>query len=133
MRLSDGLVASATWGARCGKSARRVLSGGTGARRHAGSVRPRSRKGPLWQGSAKAIVPRPVPTSHTLKHEWLVRFIEHAGPQPSADEFEDSGVGDAMCKHPQQPLVIDRVEEATDVRVEDPIHILRHERRVQRS
>jgi hypothetical protein len=37
-----------------------------------------------------------------------------------------------MGEHPQQPLVIDGVEEATDVRVEDPVHILRHERRVQR-
>ena len=58
--------------------------------------------------------------------------IERAGPQPSADEPEDSGVGDPMCKHPQQPLVVDRVEEATDVCVKHPVHVLRHERRVQR-
>ena len=38
-----------------------------------------------------------------------------------------------MRDHPQQPLVVDRVEEAADVRVEHPIHILRHERRVQRA
>jgi hypothetical protein len=37
-----------------------------------------------------------------------------------------------MCEHPQQPLVIDRVEEATDVRIEHPVHVLRHERCVQR-
>ena len=37
-----------------------------------------------------------------------------------------------MCEHPQQPLVIDRVEEAADVRVEHPVHVLRHERRMQR-
>ena len=71
------MTVSATWGARCGKSARRVLSGGTGTRRHAGSVRPRSRKGPLWRGSAKAIAPRPVPTSHAIDHGWLVQFVEH--------------------------------------------------------
>ena len=58
------MAVSATWGARCGKSARRVLRGGTGTRDHAGSVRPRSRKGPLWRGSAKATAPRSVPTSH---------------------------------------------------------------------
>ena len=58
--------------------------------------------------------------------------FEHAGPQPSADEPEDSGVGDPMCEHPQQPLVVDRVEEATD-RVEHPVHVLRQARRVQRS
>lgn len=32
--------------------------------------------------------------------------IEHAGFQPSADQPEDSGVGDPMCDHPQQPLVV---------------------------
>ena len=68
---------SATWGARCGKSARRVLRGGTGARSHAGSVRTLPRKRQLQRGSAKATAPRPVPTSHGLSHEWLVKFIEH--------------------------------------------------------
>jgi RNA-directed DNA polymerase len=71
------MTVSATWGARCGKSARRVLRGGTGTRGHAGSVRPLPRKGQLRQGSAKATAPRPVPTSHTLDHGWLVRFLEH--------------------------------------------------------
>jgi hypothetical protein len=32
MRRSDGLFTRATWGARCGQSARRVLRGGTGTR-----------------------------------------------------------------------------------------------------
>jgi hypothetical protein len=45
MRLSEVVAASAIWGARCGKSARRVLSGGTGTRCHVGSVRPLTRKG----------------------------------------------------------------------------------------
>ena len=40
MRLSEAKVVSATWGARCGRSARRVLRGGTGTRCYAGSVRP---------------------------------------------------------------------------------------------
>ena len=47
-----GLAVSATWGARCGKSARRVLRGGTGTRNHAGSVRTLPRKGQLRRGSA---------------------------------------------------------------------------------
>ena len=68
---------SATWGARCGKSARRVLRGGTSARRYAGSVRALARKGQLQRGSAKATAPRLVPTSHTLDHGWLIRFLEH--------------------------------------------------------
>src|SRR5712692_8013648 len=71
------MVVSAIWGARCGKSARRVLRGGTGTRGHAGSVRPLPRKGQLRRGSAKATAPRPVPTSHGISHEWLVKFIEH--------------------------------------------------------
>jgi len=44
----------ATWGARCGKPARRVLSGGTGAR-----------------GAA----PRPVPTSHRVNHDVLMARV----------------------------------------------------------
>jgi len=45
MRLSEALVVRAIWGARRRKPARRVLSGGTGTRCHAGSVRPLTRKG----------------------------------------------------------------------------------------
>ena len=46
----------ATWGARCGKSARRVLRGGTGT---------------------SDIVARPVPTHHNLDKSWLIQFVEH--------------------------------------------------------
>ena len=69
------MVVSATWGARCGKSARRVLRGGMGPRGHAGSVRPLSRKGQLQRGSAKATAPRPVPTSHSIPHAELMQCI----------------------------------------------------------
>src|SRR6516164_4528542 len=71
------LVVNATWGARCRKSARRVLRGGTGTRSHAGSVKPQPRKGRIWRGSAKATAPRPVPTSHNMSHEWTMKFIKH--------------------------------------------------------
>jgi RNA-directed DNA polymerase len=67
---------SATWGARCGKSARRVLRGGTSARRYAGSVRALARKGQLPRGSAKATAPRLVPTSHRVHHQRLVARLE---------------------------------------------------------
>src|SRR6266571_5548535 len=46
----------ATWGARCGKSARRVLRGGTGT---------------------SDLVARLVPTHHNLDKSWLVKFVEH--------------------------------------------------------
>ncbi len=45
MRLSEAVTVRAIWGARCGKSVRRVLRGVRGTRRHAGSVRPLTRKG----------------------------------------------------------------------------------------
>src|SRR3989442_11336231 len=70
------MTVSATWGAGCGKSARRVLRGGTGTRSHAGSVRPLPRKGQLRRGSAKATAPRPVPTSHRVHHQRLVARLE---------------------------------------------------------
>ena len=56
MPRSDCHPTRATWGARCGKSARRVLRGGTGT---------------------SDLVARPVPTHHGLSHEWLVKFVEH--------------------------------------------------------
>src|SRR5258706_8629719 len=56
IRRSDCHPTRATWGARCGKSARRVLRGGTGT---------------------SDLVARPVPTHHGLSHEWLVKFVKH--------------------------------------------------------
>src|ERR1019366_238904 len=72
---SDGLMtplrAKALWGARCGKSARRVLTGGTSPRSHAGSVRSPGRKRRLRQGSAKATASRLVSTGHRISPPWL--------------------------------------------------------------
>src|SRR5260370_41309321 len=56
IRRSDCHPTRATWGARCGKSARRVLRGGTGT---------------------SDLVARPVPTHHNLSHAWTMKFIEH--------------------------------------------------------
>jgi hypothetical protein len=66
---------NALWGARCGKSARRVLTGGTSPRSHAGSVRPAARKRRLRQGSAKATASRLVSTGHTIRHSILLDKI----------------------------------------------------------
>src|SRR5450755_1975789 len=69
----DGLMtplrAKALWGARCGKSARRVLTGGTSPRSPAGSVRSPVRKRRLRQGSAKATASRLVSTGHRVNHD----------------------------------------------------------------
>jgi Reverse transcriptase (RNA-dependent DNA polymerase) len=54
MRRSDCQLTSATWGARCRKSARRVLRGGT---------------------STSDIVARPVPTHHRVNHDRLLSAV----------------------------------------------------------
>ncbi len=54
MRRSDGLFTRATWGARCGQSARRVLRGGTGTRGFAS---------------------RSVPTHHSIPHADLLKSV----------------------------------------------------------
>ncbi|MGB8477087.1 MAG: reverse transcriptase domain-containing protein, partial [Candidatus Acidiferrum sp.] len=53
-RRSDGLFTRATWGARCGQSARRVLRGGTGTRGFAS---------------------RSVPTHHSIPHADLLKSV----------------------------------------------------------
>ena len=52
--------------------------------------------------------------------------------QPLADQPQDARIGDPVRHHPQQPLVVDRVEEAADVGIEHPVHALAHHRRMQR-
>src|SRR6266404_1502768 len=54
MRRSDGLFTRATWGARCGQSARRVLRGGTGT---------------------SDLVARSVPTHHNVQHLLLLEKV----------------------------------------------------------
>jgi len=34
-------------------------------------------KGQPRRGSAKATAPRPIPTSHSINHDWMVKFLEH--------------------------------------------------------
>ncbi len=75
----DGLMTpsrvKALWGARCGESARRVLTGETSTRGHAGSVRPQVRKRPRGPGSAKATASRLVSTDHRVCHDKLMARI----------------------------------------------------------
>ena len=58
--------------------------------------------------------------------------LENTGLEPHPDQPEDARVGDPVRQHPQQPLVVDQVEEAVDVGIEHPVHALAHDRRVQR-
>ncbi len=66
-----------------------------------------------------------------------IRFVplialEDAGFEPLADKPQDARVGDPVRQHPQQPLVVNRVEEAADVGIEHPVHTLAHDRRMER-
>jgi RNA-directed DNA polymerase len=65
----------ALWGARCRRSARRVLTGGTSTRGQAGSVRSPVRKRRLRQGSAKATASRLVSTGRSIDHEKLMKLV----------------------------------------------------------
>jgi len=53
---------------------------GDGHKGHAGSVKPRSRKGPSRRGSAKATASRPVPTSHRVNHDLLMGRLAQRVP-----------------------------------------------------
>ncbi len=67
---------NALWGARCGQSARRVLTGGTSTRGHAGSVRSPVRKRHLRQGCAKATASRLVSTDHSVDRKHLMEMLQ---------------------------------------------------------
>ena len=58
--------------------------------------------------------------------------LQDAGLEPLPDKPQDARVGDPVRQHPQQPLVVDRVEEAADVGIEHPVHALAHDRRMER-
>ena len=61
--------------------------------------------------------------------------LQDAGPKPLCDETQNPSVGNPVRDHPQQPLVVHRVKEATDVSIEHPVHVSRvdpHRQRVQR-
>lgn len=72
MRLSEVVAVRAIWGARCRKSARRVLSGGDGHKAPCRLGEATDSKGQRRRGSAKATAPRPVPTSHRVNHDRLM-------------------------------------------------------------
>jgi len=74
--------ANATWGARCGKTARRVPRGGAGTRRQAGSARTLRRKAEtqgtlLWLQRA-----RPASTHHNVNHWKLLVLFDQRVNDP---------------------------------------------------
>ena len=65
----------ALWGARCRRSARRVLTGETSSRGHACSVRTLVRKHQPRRGSATATTSRLVSTDRSIPHSELMRSL----------------------------------------------------------
>jgi hypothetical protein len=59
-------------------------------------------------------------------------LLQHAGPQPSLDEAHDAPVRHTVLEETDEPFVVQRIEEATNVRVEHPLHSSRFEADRQR-
>src|ERR1700733_11962664 len=47
-------------------------------------------------------------------------LFQHARLQPFLDQANDPGVADPMLHEPDQPIVADRIEERTDISVQNP-------------
>ena len=66
-------------------------------------------------------------------HRFPSAALEDAGFEPPLDQAEDPVVGDPVPQHPDQPSVVNGIEEGSDVEIEHPVHALRHQGFVQRS
>src|SRR6266702_6191700 len=69
------IMTKALWGGRCGRAARRVLTGETSTRGHACSVRALVRKHQPRRGSATATTSRLVSTDHSIPFVQLREFL----------------------------------------------------------
>ena len=73
--------------------------------------------------------PRSLGTSRVDRRPFTA--LQNAGLQPSLDQAKDPSVSDPVLQHPNQPLVVQRVEKGSDVKIEHPVHPLRHQRSFQ--
>lgn len=55
--------------------------------------------------------------------------LHHTGPQPQANQPEDTRIGDPKFEHPYQPRVVHAAEKVADVDIDDPIDTLADDRR----
>ncbi len=92
-------MAKALWGARCGKSARRVLNGETSTRGHAGSVRSPLRKQRPRRGSAKATASSLVSTDQNVPTH---RFEKRA----LADGEKETNTVLHFEPNPPEPMIV---------------------------
>ena len=74
----------------------------------------------MLASSGLMLPPWTVPTSLACS----LPILQHAGVQPFLDEPHDAPVRDPVLDEPHQPFVVERVEEAPDVRIEHPVHLL---------
>ena len=58
-------------------------------------------------------------------------FFADPGSKPLADQTENTTIADAMLQKLDQPLVVDRVEEAFDIGIQYPVHPLARDRNAQ--
>src|ERR1700688_4095037 len=68
----------------------------------------------------------------TLLRSSSLPILQHARVQPLLDEPHDASVRDAVFDELHQPLVQNRIEEAADVQIEHPVHMLRQQPRIER-
>ena len=52
-----------------------------------------------------------------------VALVRYPGPEPFTEQAQYPAIGDPVLDELQQPLVIDGVEETTNVRVEHPVYL----------
>jgi hypothetical protein len=55
----------------------------------------------------------------------VLPVLQHARSQPFLDEPYDAPVCHAVLDEPNQPSVVQRIEEATDIGIQHPVHLLR--------
>ena len=68
----------------------------------------------------------------SLLHPHPLPILQHAGVQPFLDEPHDAPVRNPVLDELHQPLVVNGIEEATNVDVEHPVHLSRQQSRVER-
>ena len=68
----------------------------------------------------------------SLLHPYPLPLLQHAGVQPFLNEPHDASVRNPVLDERHQPPVVDGIEEATDVHIEHPVHVLRQQSRVER-
>jgi hypothetical protein len=59
-------------------------------------------------------------------------LLPHAGAQPFLDEPYDARVTDAILDELHEPFVVKGIEKATNVRIDDPVHLLRQHPDIER-